>query len=409
MQPYFEFPESFIKIIETLSLRESGHHRTEDFLKKVSPEIGRLSDLFNQKRGASPLSTTLTSGEYPLAYLSYFLPSNLFKLPAILLDFKRSHSNHPFFLEDSETALKNPFRILDLGAGPGTHGLGLLDFCGRHPEPFLRNRTVEYLAVDQDSRMLGYLKQLFSQYTRFLETVLAERAIRFIPRTIQEKVTTKFSESTGGFEMIILGNLLNEMIENGDSLSALSEWIRNLMTLLTPEGIIFVIEPALRKTSRNLLALRNLIVMQDSASIIAPCLHQHPCPIMEPQGSEKDWCHQEKEWGAPAWIQNIDQRIGLKKDALKYSYLILSRPGKAPHHSSQQWRMVSEIMTTKGKKEAFLCNESGRLRFYLLNREVRTSNQIFRDLKRGDLISIDRPDDLPGTRILPLWRVKKSD
>ncbi|MBI1824620.1 MAG: hypothetical protein HYR80_10975 [Nitrospirae bacterium] len=71
--------------------------------------------------------------------------------------------------------------------------------------------------------------------------------------------------------------------------------------------------------------------------------------------------------------------------------------------------MVSEIMTTKGKKEAFLCNESGRLRFYLLNREVRTSNQIFRDLKRGDLISIDRPDDLPGTRILPLWRVKKSD
>jgi hypothetical protein len=256
--------------------------------------------------------------------------------------------------------------------------------------------------------MLGHLSHLFSEYRLTLAANLQRRGIRFIPTTLQRKISQKMPALEGQFEIIILGNLLNEMIESGHALSDLAEWVRSLISLLTRDGVLFLIEPALRKTSRNLLDLRNRIASINAASIIAPCLHQRPCPIMTPEGSEKDWCHQEKEWGAPAWIENIDQRIGMKKDALKYSYLILSRPGEAPHHQPENWRMVSEMMETKGKRDAFLCNETGRIRFYLLGKETSDLNQLFTGLKRGDLISIDRAGSPAGNRILPAWRVRKE-
>ncbi len=407
MHPYFQFPEPLIKIIEAFCLKETGYQTPDEFIKKFSPEIAKVSDLFNQKNGSGNIASTLSSPHFPTAYIAYFLPSNFFKIVALILDFHHASPSHPLFSRQEEASSDRPFRVLDLGAGPGTNGLGLLDFSARFSEPYFKNRQIEYLAVDQDLRQLRNFSLLFSSYFQTLEPALSQRGIRFKIQTIQKKISTKPPALDGKFDLIILGNLLNEMIQSGQTLSSLSEWVKNIMNnQLTSGGAVFIIEPALRKASRNLLALRDFIALQKKGSIRAPCLHQQPCPIMGPQGSEKDWCHQEKEWEAPGWIQRIDQEIGNRKDALKYSYLILSHPETVPVHPSFRWRVVSEVMESKGKKEAFLCNETGRTRFYLLDRECSESNHLFSTVKRGEIVEITRPEKLEGTRILPDWRVK---
>jgi ribosomal protein RSM22 (predicted rRNA methylase) len=406
MHPYFQFPEPLIKIIETFCLKETGYQSTDDFIKNFSPEIAKVSDLFNQRTGSDNIASTLSYPHFPIAYIAYFLPANFFKIAALILDFHRAAPFHPFFSRQEEASSERPFRVLDLGAGPGTNGLGLLDFMARFSEPFFKNRQIEYLAVDQDPRQLRNFSLLFSIYFPTLEAALSKRGIQFKIQTVQKKISTKQTASDGKFDLIILGNLLNEMIQNGQSISSLSEWVKNIMNnKLTSVGALFIIEPALRKASRNLLALRDLLALQKKGSIAAPCLHQQPCPIMGTQGSEKDWCHQEKEWAAPEWIQQIDREIGNRKDAFKYSYLILSDPETVPEHPPFRWRVVSEVMETKGKKEAFLCNETGRTRFYLLDREVSDSNHFFSTVKRGEIVEITGPERLEGTRILPDWRV----
>ncbi|MFI5304164.1 MAG: small ribosomal subunit Rsm22 family protein, partial [Nitrospiria bacterium] len=353
MHPYFQFPERLIQIIEELCLYETPYKTAEDFVKNFSSEIKTLSDYFNQKPSSNPISSTLSYKNFPIAYIAYFLPTNFFKVASLLLDFRLSYPAHPLFSPEGDTASRRSIRVLDLGSGPGTNGLGLLDFCSRFPEPFFENSIIEYVAVDHDSRHLHYFSRLYSSYLKILEPALSEKRIAFKIHTIPKAVLAKLPIDNKGFDIIILGNLLNEMTQSGHSLEFLAEWIKRLMNLLTSNGVLFIIEPALRKTSRNLLALRDLIASQKTGSIIAPCLHQHPCPILSPQGSENDWCHQEKEWEAPAWIQKIDRMIGNRKDSLKYSYLILSPLGKGPVHPPFQWRVVSELMESKGKKEVF--------------------------------------------------------
>ena len=407
MHPYFRFPEPLTKIIEAFCLKETGYQNSDEFIKKFSPEIGKVSSLFNQRTGSENIASTLSSPHFPVAYIAYFLPSNFFKIAALILDLQRVSPSHPLFSRQKEASSERPFRVLDLGAGPGTNGLGLLDFSARFSEPYFKNRQIEYVAVDQDARQLRNFSLLLSNYLPTLEGALFERKIRFRFQTVQKKIPTKEPALEGQFDLIILGNLLNEMIRSGKTLSSLSEWVNHIMrNQLSSGGAIFIIEPALRKASRNLLALRDLLALQKKGSIIAPCLHQQPCPIMGPQGSEKDWCHQEKGWEAPGWIQKIDEEIGNRKDALKYSYLILSHPETVPAHPTSRWRAVSEVMESKGKKEAFLCNESGRTRFYLLDRESSESNHLFASVKRGEVVEITRSERPEGTRILPDWRVK---
>ncbi|MHB8483908.1 MAG: small ribosomal subunit Rsm22 family protein [Nitrospiria bacterium] len=406
MHPYFQFPQPLIQIIEYLCLKESGQKNREDFVYKFSPEISKLSDIFNQRTLSNTLGSTLQSSYYPLAYIAYFLPSNFFKVPYLFLDLFQATGAAHFSSWKGGNQNSLTVSVLDLGAGPGTNVLSFLDFCGRFPLPFFENQKIDYLAVDQDGRQLSYSTVLFSRYHEISEPSLIRRGISFEYRVSQKKINVKSIDFKEEFDFIFIGNLLNEMKQNGHSPEALAAWIKSMVARLTPRGTIFIIEPALRKTSRDLLEIRNLIAAEGAASVIAPCLHQGPCPIMTPEGSIKDWCHQEKEWEAPEWIHQIDRQIGNRKDALKYSYLILTSPEWKPNHPPLLWRTVSEVLSTKGKNELFLCNASGRLRFYLLNKEENSANRSFSKIKRGELVEIKGKKPLTGTRVLPDWEIR---
>ncbi|MBI3604532.1 MAG: hypothetical protein HY202_00715 [Nitrospirae bacterium] len=406
VHPYFQFPEAFIEIIKELCLKESGQKTEKEFIRAISPEVAKLSDLFNHRTPESAIASTLTSPHYPLAYLAYFLPSNFFKIACLLLDLFKIKELQPSGSRGDGDDEKRPLKVLDLGAGPGTSALGLLDFCSRFPLPFFEGREIDYLAVDQDHRQLYYSTLLFNQYYRHLEPSLAAKKISFNYQISLKKVQMKPVEGGAKFDFILAGNLFNEIKRAGHSTESLAGWAKGLIDQLTPDGFLLIIEPALRKTSRDLLSFRNLTASQKIASVIAPCLHQGPCPIMEPGGSEKDWCHQEREWIPPEWVNRMDEAIGNRKETLKYSFLILSPPTRLPVHPSIRWRAVSQPIVSKGKMEFFLCNEQGRRRFYRVNREKSEANACFSEISRGDLVEIEPSDGSNGTRIGPSWQIK---
>src|SRR5262245_20826664 len=134
-----------------------------EILPKISPErelrgdtlaqaVVHLSRLFTTARPTLK-SCYLDDHAHASAYLSYFLPVNLSKVQ-VLLDELPEDSD----LEESGL----PMAVLDLGCGPGTGALALLDWLWhRIPE---RAKSLSVLAADSSRESLQDAKRLWDDF-----------------------------------------------------------------------------------------------------------------------------------------------------------------------------------------------------------------------------------------------------
>lgn len=147
-----------------------------------------------------------------------------------------------------------------------------------------------------------------------------------------------------------------------------------------------LIEPALRATSRGLHEVRNNLLANYACSLYSPCLHDQTCPAL---ARPDDWCHEERNWARPVWIEQIDKAAGLIKDALKFSYAIIRKDGRTivprnePYH-----RVVSELRVMKGEKRVWLCEAGGRSELGRQDKDRSASNAAFEQFHRGAIIKI---------------------
>ena len=91
----------------------------------------------------------------------------------------------------------------------------------------------------------------------------------------------------GKFDIIILGYVLQEVASaKGRQLVIEALWQR-----LRENGVLVLVEPGSPKGFRFIHSFRDWIIhskSRDEANIIAPCPHQHDCPLArDPQS----WCH----------------------------------------------------------------------------------------------------------------------
>jgi len=147
-----------------------------------------------------------------------------------------------------------------------------------------------------------------------------------------------------------------------------------------------VIEPALRETSRQLLEVRDLLVARGFA-VRAPCLFRGPCPA---RLRETDWCHAERPIDAPPLVAEIAKRAGLRKEAVKMSYLVLAPKGEAwaPPPPGRVFRIVSEPLPSKGRLRYMACGPEGRMGISLQEKHVNERNRRFGELLRGDVVEL---------------------
>ncbi|MBI5749157.1 MAG: hypothetical protein HZA00_08530 [Nitrospinae bacterium] len=373
---------------------------TNSELNSLASDIIELSNLFTKERKIlSP--QYLNNKRLRRAYILYFLPSNIYKIHLPLKEL----SLHP-----KKILSKKELKILDLGSGPGTTILGILDFFSNQK----KRPSLEFTAIDSVAENLSIAKDLFKLFTPlhpecptlqgvngklksslkmphltgggvtgFTENINIDASLKTFKINIEK--AGAIPQDT--YDIIILSNILNELFYNDEKKNA--ERVSFLNTIidkfLTPDGSCIIIEPALRETTREMLEIRDSLV-KNGFKIHSPCLIDDPCPALS---NPKDWCHEDIPWIPPVIIKEIDKLTGLRKDSLKFSYLVLRKDKLSLSDilEKNSYRVVSEPLVSKGKLEFYICGIGGRRLITRLDKDKTPSNIQFQKLKRGDIVS----------------------
>lgn len=338
-------------------------------LTQIHEAVGELSRRFTNKR-EKPGGDYFNHPKFLAAYLRYFLPVNLAKIQILLDEMPRMEA-------------AGPMRVLDIGSGPGTGALGVLDW--RRSHGFSGELSVT--AVDQSVAALDHAHRIWSRYCRMeaaAKVYLATYEENLERRGWYEKISSPMP-----FDLIIVANSLNEIgTGSSDPITAKTELLSKLLTGLAPHGTLMIVEPALRETSRSLHQVRDRLIEAGNCTVYSPCLHERNCPALE---HPDDWCHEERPWEPPPSVRNIDKAVGFIKDALKFSYLLLRKDGKTiVRRQSNVYRVVSELRVMKGEKRAWLCNESGRIEVGRLERLASPKNAALDQWRRGAVVQIEK-------------------
>jgi SAM-dependent methyltransferase len=337
-------------------------------LDALAADVKRLSNMLTKEREALS-GAYLKDAGLRKAYLLYFLPANLLKIHVPLGEL----SLHP-----GNIFGKKRLRVLDIGSGPGTAVLGVLAFFAkRGPGPFL-----EFTAVDHVAENLREAEALFREHR-------ADCGVEASLRTVKSGMEGMAAHLSGEYDVILLSNALNELFHGDpERIEKRTELLKDVLDRrLGPDGSAVIIEPALRETSRELLEV-GCRLSGAGFTFYAPCPPAGLCAALE---NPRDWHHEEVPWDPPVLIREIDKRIGLRKDALKFAYLVLRKDGLslADVFGADFRRVASEPLVSKGKMEFFLCGGDGRRRVVRLDKDKTASNEAFGDLRRGDIVRFE--------------------
>ena len=295
--------------------------------------VRELSAMFN---GLTPHRPGyLAAARLRRAYVHYYLPVNVEKVARVLREM------------DAYAPSRRQARVLDFGCGPGTAAIATL----------LHRPVEDLVLVDVVDEALDD--------ARFFCTALGAK-----PRTMHEVPNEKF-------DLILAANVFSE------TLAPLEE-------RLTDEGYLVVIEPALQTATRKLMKWRDDAVAR-GFRIAAPCIGRAKCPMLE---REDLWCHQDVPWPRPATVAEIDRRVGLTKESLKYSYAVITRKGTTLADLRGDVRIVSNLHKEKGKAWAWLCGRDGPLcRGEVLTRHRSEATAAFFRADRGHVLSMNVAGD----------------
>jgi SAM-dependent methyltransferase len=295
--------------------------------------VRELSAMFN---GLTPHRPGyLAAQRLRRAYVHYYLPVNAEKVSRVLREM------------DAYVPPGRKLRVLDFGCGPGTAAIAAL----------LHGPVADLVLVDVVDEALDDARYFCA-------------ALGVTPRTMHEPPAEQF-------DLILAANVYSEHLEP-------------LEDRLTDTGHLVVIEPALKESTRKLMKWRDDAVAR-GFKIAAPCLGTAACPMLE---RDDLWCHQDVHWPRPATVAEIDRRVGLSKESLKYSYAVITKQGPTLADLKGDYRVVSNLHKEKGKAWAWLCGRQGPLcRAEVLTRHRSESTAAFFHADRGHVLSMKAGGD----------------
>jgi len=342
MTSRISLPEEYVHYMDGL---------VRDNERRLAPLVRALSDRYVGKSTPNTPPLRATSA-WRTAYTYYYGPVNALKLQAIAVELA---------LRDPAWPGKHTLRLLDLGAGPGSATAGIL----------LWNPSLELdsVWVDADPAWDG-----FALVQPWIDT----GALR-VRRDTRDLAT----EIQGSFDLVLAANVVTEM--QADVHARAARLDRLFTRALAPGGTAIIVEPALRQTTRDLHTLRDRMLAA-GWHVLAPCTGRGPCPML---ANDRDWCHETRDWIQPDFHHRLDQLAGLEKDALRFSFLAISRT-PAPATSPCAARIVSEIRHQKGRIRLATCDEHSRLAAWEIQQRDVRANREFRStveaLRRGSLV-----------------------
>jgi len=316
---------------------------------RVRPTLTPLARSKAQ-RSVDPMAEAAARAE---AYSFYYGPLTALKLQAIVSELEQRYPAWP---------PRTHLRVLDLGAGPGSATLGLLLADPRF--------EIEALWIDSDPAWEA--------------TDLARPWVESGALAVQRKTVDLARPIQGTFDLVLMANVLVELAEDASADPKLGTLLERR---LEPDGVAILVEPATREVTRRLHRMRDALVASGWL-VLAPCTGNGPCPMLL---GTRDWCHETRDWIQPDFHHHLDQIAGLKKDALRFSFLAVSKQQLVPQHAVAA-RVVSEVRREKGRTRFDTCDESSqRSEWDAQQRDLRRHSALgeeVHELRRGALVRL---------------------
>lgn len=349
--------EPLIARLEAAAWRVARRRHGPVRQREIAQQVAEISRRYNRPEG-EPLN--LSPGlPGRMARLLFFTMADLPKVLLPLAELERAGRLPP---GDA------PLRVLDLGAGYGALTLGLL----LHRAVRGERGPVSLLAMDQDAEALETLAALLEELRQ--EELLAGE-VEVETRAASLNAPPSLDPP---LDLVLAGGLINELPRRTEE-----DLARTALAALAPRGVLLLLEPALRHTSRRLHRLRDSLLASGEATLLAPCTHAGPCPMLS---GERDWCHERRPWLPPPMLRQLASSTGLRRRDLRFSYLALGAPAAPPLPGREQAsRVVSSPLGGKGRLELMLCDGAGQRRMVLLKRHISPANRAFTRLDRGHL------------------------
>jgi SAM-dependent methyltransferase len=358
--------DAFVALVDALAPRLLG--RDDRRGAPLAQEVAHLSELYTRDRGAIHRSSVELA-----ARLRFFLLRDLAKV------------DRP--LAELGWRPRPVLRVLDLGAGLGTSTLGVSRACKRHGIA----ERMEVLAVERAPRLLDVMKALTAGLG---EGALAEVSVP-VSLSVRELDLEHLAPTSlgAGFDLVVIGLALNELfVDAADPIAARAAFCESLAPVLAPGGVVLVIEPALRETTRALMALRDRLEAGTTLCAIAPCTARGACPLLR---RERDWCHADDDLALPPALAAIAKGAGLRWEGLSYAYLTLAR--ERTRVTGGEHRVVGGPIETKGRTEWHLCRAPSLVRLGVLHRDEAERMRL-EPVRRGDRVVLT-PEPAPDATV----------
>jgi ribosomal protein RSM22 (predicted rRNA methylase) len=315
---------------------------------------------------ANDFATNVPAGnKYSDAYFIYNFPQNVMKTLRVINEIR---SRYPDLLSG-----RRRYDVLDIGCGEGAGMFGVY-FSMKHEAVIHELRLV---GIDNTGKML--------ERARYLSREFHKDDPRLKARFHKQKIDGAAGfNSKKKYDIIIFANSLAEIIPDR---SIPSSFMGSVSGRLTDQGVVIIIEPALKKYARRLMELRDVLTGRQRTQVLLPCLHDSHCPMLKLDKRE-EWCHQSVSWSPPTFLKIINEGLNREIDCLKFSYLVLTK--RVQHQVRVDGLLViSQLLKEKGKKRCFLCTPDCRVELVRLNKAKSKKNEEFDRITKGDVIYLE--------------------
>lgn len=365
------------RLIDGTDLLENKRFLT----RSIAPHVKAFSELFNRKEGSQ--TDGIDEEDYwnegnaknrRLSYFLSFMPPNLFRVASVWAELHRLGFQFP--------KVEGEFRGLEFGAGVASGAAGIL--AGEKFAPVGLPSSGTFALIEQSKSALNlgveWIDYLAGVYEQGIHARPFHRRIE-----LNEAWLPKNAPS---FHLMVMSFFLNESPLSPESIAL--ELLKTAENHLEQEGLMIIVEPALKLQSRKLLLLRKALIekMQSGTSslkILLPCLGEQACGALI---KEEDWCHEEVDWMRPRYLRELDLLTGLDRRTLPFSYLVIQKTKRSLNEiftnfegkDEERYRLVSPSKNlSKRTSEFFMCGQDGK-------RRTRFSPEDLEHPERGDVL-----------------------
>ncbi len=351
-----EISAMILKLLKMPDLDKTTESHYTQILRRIRKEMTLLANDF---------AANIPAGnEYADAYLVYNFPMSVVKTMLIIAQMR---SRYPGLLSG-----RRRYDVLDIGCGEGAGLFGV--YLGLKNETDVREMRLA--GIDNDRRRL--------ERARYLARLFHSDDPGFKVRFDKQKIDgISGFNSKKKYDIMIFANSLAEIIKERSIPSA---FMGAVFGRLADQGLVIVIEPALKKYARRIMELRGVLNSRPGVQVLLPCLHDSRCAMLTIDDRE-EWCHQSVAWSPPPFMQIVNKGLNREIAYLKYSYLVIAKIDRQRVKTSGLL-VISQLLKEKGKKRCFLCAPGRRVELVRLNKARSRDNEQFDEISKGDVIHL---------------------